>query len=169
MLVLASCLTRFKFVAKSELANVPIFGAGARAAGTIFVERGNRKSAFEAYREAAVRIHEGASVVVFPEGTRNTSYQIRPFKKGPFVLAVEAQAPLVPVVIHGTREIQPKGRIRVKPGIVNVHFLEPVPTAGTTIEDRDRLAVTVRNRMVEFMKSEYGVESPPWDPRKNGS
>lgn len=169
IIVLASRLTWIKFVAKNELSRIPFFGRAARAAGTVFLQRENRKSAFESYREAADKIHEGASVVVFAEGTRASYYALRPFKKGPFVLAISAQAPIIPTLIHGTIEVNRKGDLLIRSGTVNVHFLEPVPTAGLDYDDRDTLAMTVRDRMAELLLREYGVASPPWDPRRSRS
>jgi 1-acyl-sn-glycerol-3-phosphate acyltransferase len=101
---LASVLPRYKFVAKAELFKVPVFGRAMRAAGMIEIQRENRKAAFGAYEIAADRIREGNSVVVFPEGTRGRAYPLRPFKKGPFVLAIAAGVPIVPVIVHGTIE-----------------------------------------------------------------
>ena len=164
---LGTILTRFKFVAKAELARVPLFGAAVRAIGSVYIDRGNRASSVESLREAAAKIHGGASVVVFAEGTRGTGYPLRPFKKGAFVLAINAQAPIVPVVIHGAIDVLPRGRFRVRAGRVNVHFLEPVPAAGLTYDDRNALAEEVRNRMAGLLRERYGVESPEWRPRRN--
>jgi 1-acyl-sn-glycerol-3-phosphate acyltransferase len=166
---LATVITRFKFVAKSEIARVPLFGAAVRAIGSVYIDRENRASSFESLREAAAKINEGVSVVIFPEGTRGTEYPLRPFKKGAFVLAINAQAPVVPVVIHGARERLRRGSFYVRAGRVNVHFLEPVPTTGLSFDDRNALAVTVRNRMAALLSETYGVTSPPWDPRRNGT
>jgi 1-acyl-sn-glycerol-3-phosphate acyltransferase len=164
--VLASVLKNLKFVAKNELARVPFFGRAAASVGTIYIERQNRKSSFDSYRQAAEKIRTGACVVVFAEGSRGATYSLRPFKKGPFVLAVHVHAPIVPVVIHGTREVHPKGTIRVTAGTVDVHFLEPIQTEGLTYDDRNALAKTVYDRMAALLVAEYGVESPNWDPRR---
>lgn len=157
--VLSSLVRHFRFVAKAEIAHWPVFGAVFRAIGTVYIHRSNRKAAFDAYREAATRIQGGGSVVVFPEGTRGTSYPLRPFKKGPFVLAISAQAPIVPTVVHGTFEILPKKGVWMKGGRVDVHFLEPIPTAGLTYEDRDEIADRVRDRMVALLWEKYGILS----------
>ena len=155
--VLAKVLPHFTFIAKSELRKVPIFGRGAEAAGIVFIERANRKAAFDQYARASAQVRGGKSCVVFPEGTRGRDYHLRPFKKGPFVLAIGAEAPIVPVVAHGTIEIMPKGSLRVRPGVVDIHFLEPVQTAGCTYEDRDRIMRTVWSRMADLLQHEYGV------------
>lgn len=157
---MAAHLRWFKFVAKAELFRIPLFGPAMRHAGMIAIDRRNQKSAHGSIQAAAARIHEGASVILFPEGTRGRTYALRPFKKGAFVLAIEAQAPVVPVAIHGTIEIQAKGMIRVRPGRIHVHFLPPIPTAGMTYDDRDALARAAYARIAECLESEYGVKSP---------
>src|SRR6476469_4025036 len=91
---LASFLPWPKFVAKAELFKVPVFGWAIRSVGMVQLQRDNRTAAFESYKFAAAQIGKGTSVVVFPEGTRGLDYTIRPFKKGPFVLAVAAGVPI---------------------------------------------------------------------------
>ena len=130
-----------------------------KAAGMIPVERQNRKAAFAAYDDAVQQIHDGNCVVVFPEGTRGYDYPLRPFKKGPFVLAVAAGVPIVPVLIHGTLEVIGKGSMLVHPRAVDVHFLEPVSVEGYDYEHRDALAAVVRGRIAEALFSIYGIES----------
>jgi 1-acyl-sn-glycerol-3-phosphate acyltransferase len=127
----------------------------------IAIERENRKSAFESYRVAAERIRAGASVVVFPEGTRGRNYSVREFKKGPFVLAVAANAPIIPTVVHGTIEVMPRDSFWIRSHDVDIHFLEAIEVAGMTYEDRDRLSRLARDRMADAMHELYGVESPP--------
>ena len=155
----ASVLPRYTFVAKSELRKIPLFGRGAEAAGIVFINRDNRKSAFESYKRAAAEVQRGRNVVVCPEGTRGRDYHLRPFKKGPFVLAIAAGAPIVPVVVYGALEVMPKGSLRVRPNIVHVHFLEPVPTAGKSYEDRTDLMRTVWQRMADAMRDLYSIQT----------
>jgi 1-acyl-sn-glycerol-3-phosphate acyltransferase len=152
-------LPHYGFVAKRELEKVPLFGPAAREVGVIYIDRDNRKAAFGAYEDAAAKIRDGHPVLVYPEGTRGESYALRPFKKGPFVLAIGAQAPVVPVVIHGTIHVNPRGSLRANPGTVHVHLLPPVPTTGLTYDDRDQLARQVHARMAECLREQYGVVS----------
>lgn len=166
---LASILHRTKFVAKAELFKIPIFGAAMKAAGMIAIERQNRKAAFAAYDDAAKQIGEGNCVIVFPEGTRGLDYRLRPFKKGPFVLAVAAGVPIVPVLIHGTLEVIGKGSMLVHPRRVDVHFLEPVAVAGYDYEHRDALAAVVRGRIAEALSRIYGIESEVLDVEQNST
>jgi len=153
------------FVAKRELSRVPFFGAAARAVGVVFIDRENRKSAFAAYEEAAINVRDGRSVIVFPEGTRGPNYSLRPFKKGPFVLAIRAGVPIVPVIMHGTIEVTPNGTLDVTPGLVNIHLLDPVPTEGLDYHDRNALADQVQARMIEALAALYHVTPTAEPPR----
>jgi 1-acyl-sn-glycerol-3-phosphate acyltransferase len=158
---LAKVLPRYKFVAKAELFKVPIFGPAMRAAGMVEIQRENRKAAFGAYEVAAERIRAGISVVVFPEGTRGHEYPLRPFKKGPFVLAIAAGAPIIPIIIHGTIEVMPRNSLWVHPGTIDIHLLEPVVTSSVDYDHREALMQTVRTRMANAMKELYGVDALP--------
>jgi 1-acyl-sn-glycerol-3-phosphate acyltransferase len=155
----ASVLPRYTFVAKAELRRIWMFGWGAEGAGVVFMARENRKSAFETYAEVAAKVKAGLSVIVYPEGTRGNDYSLRPFKKGPFVLAIQAGAPVVPLVVYGTREIMPKGAWRVHSGTVHVHLLPPVETSGYDYDHRHDLMHEVWQRMANTLRTEYGVES----------
>lgn len=136
---LAAVLPRYTFVGKKELRKIPVFGPAAEQVAVVYIDRQNRKSSFESYRAIAEQLRDGASVVVCPEGTRGLSYELRPFKKGPFVLAITAQVPVVPVVIRGTMEIMPKGSAKIRSGHIVLTFLEPIPTNGLDYDDRDAL------------------------------
>jgi 1-acyl-sn-glycerol-3-phosphate acyltransferase len=155
---LATVLPHYRFVAKKELSAIPVFGRAVKEVAAIFIDRSNRKAAFQSYAEAAEQMKTGVSVAVFPEGTRGRSYELRPFKKGPFVLAIAAQVPVVPVVSWGSREIQGKGDVAIHPGVCELTFLEPIPTAGMTYDDRDRLMSIVWHRMAAELERK-GVHS----------
>jgi 1-acyl-sn-glycerol-3-phosphate acyltransferase len=154
---IASVLPRYTFVAKAELRRIPIFGWGAEACGVVFLERENRSSAFDAYRTVAAKVSAGLNVVVCPEGTRGDSYALRPFKKGPFVLAIAAAAPVVPVVVYGTRAIMPKGTWRVRSGVVHVHFLPAVETTGYDYDHRHELVKSVWQACADTLGATYGA------------
>jgi 1-acyl-sn-glycerol-3-phosphate acyltransferase len=156
---IASVLPRYTFVAKEELRRIPIFGWGAEGAGVVFLSRDNRKSAFAAYETVATKIAQGLNIVVCPEGTRGDDYSLRSFKKGPFVLAIAAGAPVVPVIVYGAREVMPKGSFRVRAATVHVHLLEPVPTTGYDYEHRHELMRVVWERMAAALRENYGVLS----------
>ena len=145
------------FVAKAEIRRVPLFGFAAEAVGIVFLDRENRKRAFESYEDAAKLVQAGRGIAVCPEGTRGTDYHLRPFKKGPFVLAIAAQSPIVPTVVYGAREVMPKGSFWIRSGTVDVHFLEPVSTAGFDYDHRAELMQVVWQRMADHLRTAYGV------------
>ena len=159
--VLSSFIPRAKFVTKEELFSIPIFGKAMRAIGMVPISRDNKRAAFSSYDAAARSISNGNSIVVFAEGTRGTEYGIRTLKKGPFVLAITAGVPIIPVLIHGTHEVLPRGSIMVTPRTVDVHLLEPVSVEGLEVSDRDQLAEEVWSKMADALRTHYGIVSTP--------
>jgi 1-acyl-sn-glycerol-3-phosphate acyltransferase len=157
---MAAAVPRARFVTKAELFRIPVLSFGMRAVGMIRIERENRKAAFGSYDQAAARIRGGTHVVVYPEGTRGFSYELRPFKKGPFVLAIAAGVPIIPVVMHGQLEVMRKGDWRIRPGVIDLYFLEPVPTDGYGYEQRGELLDIVRRRMAEALREYHAVPEP---------
>lgn len=159
VLATAAVLPRGKYVAKAELFRVPVFGQAIRWIGMVPIDRENRKAAFGSIEQAAAKIRAGNSVVMFAEGTRGAEYALRPFKKGPFVLAITAGVPIVPMVIHGTIERMRRDSWQIHPGTIEVTFLEPIATAGYSYDDRGSLVEKVRSRMAAVLRDNYGVES----------
>jgi len=138
-----------RFVAKRELFKIPLLGRAMLSAGHIPIDRAARKSAFEAYDEAARTIQRGtSSIVVFPEGTRSRTGDLLPFKNAPFGLAIAAQVPIVPVYVHHTFEILPKGAWRLRPRPIRLLAGPPIMTSGLRSEDRERLRDEVCAAMV---------------------
>ena len=156
--VLLACLpVQFRWLAKAELFRIPIFGRGMRAAGYISIDRFNQESAFESIKVAARKIKEGVSVMIFPEGTRSIDGKIRPFKKGGFILAVDSGVPIIPIILHGTRSIMPKGRIRVQSGHVYMDIQPPIETSGYTRESKDDLIERIRAVICEKFEQGAGA------------
>ncbi|MGH7546582.1 MAG: lysophospholipid acyltransferase family protein [Gemmatimonadales bacterium] len=139
-----------RFVAKQELVKVPLVGRAMLAAGHVAIDRFNRARAFAAYERAAAVIKSGISAVVFPEGTRSRTGELLPFKNAPFGLAIVAGVPVVPVYVHNTFEILPKGRFRFRPRPIRVFIGEPIPTTGLSIGDRQQLAERTRAAVLDL-------------------
>jgi 1-acyl-sn-glycerol-3-phosphate acyltransferase len=148
--VLLGCLpVQFRWLAKTELFKIPIFGRAMRGAGYVEIDRFNRESAFASIEEAARKMKNGVSVMIFPEGTRSRDGNIRPFKKGGFIMALDSGAPIVPIVIQGTWPIMAKSSLRINPGAVTMEIGEPIETTGYTRETKDDLIECVRNVICE--------------------
>lgn len=149
-----------RFVAKQELARIPFFGNAMVKAGHVTIDRFNRGKAFEAYDRAAKTIQSGISTIVFPEGTRSRTGELLPFKNAPFGLAIAAQVPLVPVYVHNTFEILPKGawRLRRKPIVIRIG--EPIATVGLTLDDRDQLRERTR-AAIEALRARVDSQPAP--------
>jgi 1-acyl-sn-glycerol-3-phosphate acyltransferase len=143
---------RLRGLYKAEVGQVPVLGRAMRLVGFVPVDRANRASAIAAVDAAAARLAAGDSFIIAPEGTRARSDEMLPFKKGGFIMAIKARVPVVPVALHGAAEAMPRGRFWVTPGVVRVEIGEPISTAGLTLDDRDRLMVTVRERMEAMLK-----------------
>ena len=151
--ILLGCLpVQFRWLAKAELFKIPIFGRGMRGCGYISIDRSNRKSAFRSLAEAAQKIRNGVSVLIFPEGTRSWDGAIQPFKKGGFVLSVDAGVPIIPIVISGTRAVMPKGKLLIRKLPVGMKILAPIATSDYTRKTKDELMGVVKDAISKAYK-----------------
>jgi 1-acyl-sn-glycerol-3-phosphate acyltransferase len=129
---------------KAELHKFPIMGTVFDAGGFVAVERDNRERAMASIGRGAESLRAGNSFLIFPEGTRSRTGELLPFKKGGFIMAIQAQVPIVPVAVQGGRAAMRKGSGIVHPVHVSVRIGEPIPTTGLTLDDRDALIERVR-------------------------
>ncbi|HXU62530.1 MAG TPA: lysophospholipid acyltransferase family protein [Polyangia bacterium] len=150
-----------RFVAKHVLKYVPFLGWYMWATGMIFVHRTRHGSSMGSLREAGGRVHDGANVLVFPEGTRSRDGQLLPFKKGAFVLAATAGVPIVPVAIEGSGRCMPADGFRVRPGVIRIKVGEPIPTTGPLKGDIESLVQETRAAIDQMMGS---LRPSPVDP-----
>jgi 1-acyl-sn-glycerol-3-phosphate acyltransferase len=141
----AALPVHFSWIAKEELFRIPFFGFAMRRAGYIPLDRGDGRRALKSMDEAARKIRNGVSVIVFPEGTRTRDGNLLPFKRGGFLLAARAGVPIVPFTINGTARINPAKTLRLQKGDVRICFSDPIETTGSTGKKRDDLIDRVRN------------------------
>lgn len=146
--LLAYLPVQFRWLAKEELFKIPIFGYAMKRVGYISIDRTNFRSAVKSLKKAAQIIKNGTSVVIFPEGTRSNDGQISDFKKGGFNMALDAQVPIVPIVLHGTRAIMPKQRLRIRPQNVSMEIKNPIETASCTRKTKNMLMSRVRKSIL---------------------
>ena len=138
---------RLRILYKAELRKLPVLVWAFDAAGFVPLERANPDQSRPAVDRAVAAIQAGNSFVIFPEGTRSRTGELLPFKKGGFVMAIKAQAPVIPVAVSGGRAAMRKGSRLIWPATVTVQFGQPVPTAGLSFEDRDTLVERVRTAL----------------------
>lgn len=135
---------RLHILFKAELRKLPVLGLVMETGGFVPVERGRRDEALASIDIAAASIRRGNSFLIFPEGTRSRTDELLPFKKGGFIMAIKAQAPILPVAITGGRAAMRKGSAIVRPVTVSVRIGAPIPTAGRAPAERDAVIAEVR-------------------------
>ena len=148
---------RLHILYKAELHKFPIMGTVFDVGGFIPIERSDREQAMQSIARGAESLRDGNSFLIFPEGTRSRGGSLLPFKKGGFIMALDAQVPIVPVAISGGRAAMRKGSPIVRPVHVTVRIGKPVPTRGLTIGDRDTLIEQVRGEVQKLLG-----EGPVW-------
>ena len=148
-------------VGKREIRDMPIIGRVMEAAGVVLIDRSNTASAIEAMKPLvdAMRV-EGKSVCLSPEGTRAVTPRLAKFKKGAFHLAMQAGVPIVPVVIHNSGDVQPKGDLIFHPGTVEVEVLPPVDTSDWSVETIDKHVKDVRNLYLRALGQIRAADEP---------
>ena len=150
--LLAHLPVHFKFILKQELMNVPILGFGMRRAGYIGIDRNNPREAAKGIKKAVEAIKDGASVLIFPEGTRSKDGRLQPFKRGGFHLAMKSGCEMVPVVLIDSYKIVPKGSLIINRGSFAMKIGKPISIKGYTKKDMERLMEQVRETMTFQMK-----------------
>lgn len=157
-IVFASLPLQLRIVAKQSLGRFPFLGWHLQRTGHLLVDR--RNPGPDVVRKMARLVREAHSVIVFPEGTRSATGAVARFKKGTFLVAIDAQLPVVPVSIAGSRHVMRKGRLMVCPGEVRLTVHEPIATAAVTREQVTAFAERVR-ALVRHAVDEPVVDNEP--------
>ena len=145
---------RYRFIAKSELRKVPLFGLAWESCGHISIDRKDRAKAIKALDAAAALMRDDHSaVVIFPEGTRSPTGELLPFKKGAFMMALRTGIEIVPAAVLGSRAVQKKGDWRVRPGTIIVRFGPPIDSSQFDEDHREELMQVVRERIENMLKT----------------
>jgi 1-acyl-sn-glycerol-3-phosphate acyltransferase len=144
---------RSSVLLKKDLMNIPILGRAMRMAKFVPVERGSRRDAAkESVEAAADALRSGLHILVYPEGTRSLDGRLSTFKKGPFFLAMETQAPIVPIAISGTQAMMRKGSNAIAPGLARIQLLPAIePSHYAT---REQLLLAVKNAIADALPTE---------------
>ena len=157
--VLRDLTPRLKVVYKAVLRKIPILGRGFDAVGFVPIERENRERATQAIELAVTSVQSGNSLLMFPEGTLSRTGELLPFKKGAFVLAIKAEAPVVPTAIFWAARAMRPGSPLIWPTTVRVHFGAPIETSGLQLSDRDALAERVRGEVARLLTEAARADS----------
>lgn len=147
---------RLHILYKAEIDRVPIFGRALRLGGFIPVDRRRKEASLKSIDAGAASIRSGNSFLIFPEGTRSKTADLLPFKKGGFIMAIRAGAPIVPVAIQGGRDAMRKGSAIIRPVVVSVRIGQPIETAGYGLNDRDLLIEQVRQQLTAMLSAPLG-------------
>jgi 1-acyl-sn-glycerol-3-phosphate acyltransferase len=142
---------RMHILYKHEIDKIPILARAFRLGGFIAIDRRNKEAAMRSIEAGARSIRAGNSFLIFPEGTRSRTDDLLPFKKGGFVMALKAEAPIVPVAVQGGRAAMRKGSWMIYPAILSIRVGEPVETAGVDLRRRDELIARVRDRIGQLL------------------
>jgi 1-acyl-sn-glycerol-3-phosphate acyltransferase len=145
ILLISHLPTEMKWMSKIEIMRIPLVGWMMRLARDIPLDRSDATSGSDALDEAAERLRSHVSVMIFPEGTRSKSGELREFRAGAFKLAIEGNHPILPLAVYGTRDALRKDDWRLGHAEAEVRVLAPVPTDGMTIDDLPALRDQVRD------------------------
>jgi 1-acyl-sn-glycerol-3-phosphate acyltransferase len=129
---------------KQEMMRIPILSLVLKQVRFVPIDRRNPKKAQAGIDLAAQRLKEGLSFFAFPEGTRSRNGRLGEFKKGAFIMAIQARTPVIPVTIWGTDKIQAPGKYAVRRGAVRVIFHDPISTEEMSLDDRNQLIQRTR-------------------------
>ena len=147
---------RLHILFKQELTRLPLLGRVFQMGGFVPIDRGSREHSMAAIEQAAESLRQGNSFLTFPEGTRSRSGSLLPFKRGPFLMALKAQVPVVPVAVQGGTASMRRGSPLVRSVTVSIRVGEPIETRGMELSDRQQLADQVRERVAALLAADRG-------------
>ena len=142
---------RMHILYKAEIESIPVLARAFRYGGFIPVDRRNKEAALRSIEAGATSLRAGNSFLIFPEGTRSRTAELLPFKKGGFIMAIKAAAPIVPVAVQGGRDSMRRGSWIIRPVTVSIRIGAPVESAGFTVDRRNVLIAQVRGRIAALL------------------
>jgi 1-acyl-sn-glycerol-3-phosphate acyltransferase len=152
----AALLPPWYTIANIEYAMMPLLGRAMVSLRNVVIVRQWKWQAKRGIERAAARLARGERWLISIEGARSLDGELLPYKKGPIVLALRSQATIIPMAIRGARQVMPRGEWRLRPGHIEVHLLESIPTRGLTYENRDAVLERLRTLAERALASERG-------------
>lgn len=156
-ILIAALPVDLRFIFKKSILWIPFLGVAIWAMGMIPIDRGNRAKASASLKKAAERIRNGLHVLIFPEGTRSTTADLLPFKKGGFYLALEQHIDIVPITVRNSRQLCARNSVLGDKGTIQIVIHDRFPTTQYKLEDRAQVAA----KMQKIIASELTMEFTP--------
>lgn len=145
----------FRWIAKKELFNLPVFGQAMQQVGYIPIDRSHGRQAMKSLDEAAAKIAAGKSVLIFPEGTRSDDGRLKEFKAGAILLAIKAGVPIVPMSFNGSYQVLPKGKVLANGGEIVLRLGAPIATQGFKAKDKQQLALDLHQAVADLLDTPH--------------
>ncbi len=159
---LMNCIPRdMRFMVKKELWKLPMINLGMYFADFVFVDRDSGIKARQSMNLAVKRLKAGASFLIFAEGTRTRTGRLQNFKRGPFLMAVEAKIPILPVTISGSYHLWPPSSRRINPGLIQVYLHPPVDIRGVKVREVGALMAKIKDAVASRLPEENQLLENP--------
>ena len=142
----------FKWLMKAELRKMPFVGSACKAAGHIFVKRGNTAAAVQSLKQAEEVLHDGVCTVIFPEGTRSEDGQVGRFKRGALQIALDLKLPIVPISLSGCYEVMNRHEFHANYHPVHMHVGKPIDISTLAEEDVATAIEQIREAVIQGMR-----------------
>ncbi len=154
--IVSTLPVRFRWVVKRELFKIPVWGLALWATGAIPIDRSNSATAIARLnKEKDEKLKDGWSVVIYPEGTRTPDGNLKDFKKGAFMMAVQTGIPILPVVCNGAFKVLPKKTLAFRPGHIELNICPPILTQGLSEKDVPELMSRTRQAILAKLRIDY--------------
>jgi len=153
--LLTALPVKFRWVVKKELLNVPLFGHALARTGAISIDRSNREKSIKSLQDAAEKLKDGWSVLIYPEGTRTPDGNIHEFKKGAFMMAIQTSIPILPVTCNGAYKVMPRNTLAITPGHIEIVVGTPFSVQGLAVDDCDELMKKTREEVISNFEPQY--------------
>jgi 1-acyl-sn-glycerol-3-phosphate acyltransferase len=151
---------QFRIMAKRNLFNYPFLGWHLRRSGQIAIDRSDARSSLRSLMRASETVHNGMSMLVFPEGGRSQDGLLQEFLGGAFYVAIKAGVEVVPMALVGTRDALPMNSYVIRPTQFELVVGKPISTEGMTVREMDKLAEITKQAIADLYYPRANVQDP---------
>jgi 1-acyl-sn-glycerol-3-phosphate acyltransferase len=147
---------QLRWIVKLEIRNIPIFGYALERMGHVYIDRKNRSAASTSLDNAANKIKEGTSVIIFPEGTRSRDGRLLKFRRGGAIIALKSGISILPVTVNGSRFALPKDTLDLMPGQIEIVVGDVIDPNAFEADQPDKLMEAVESAIEKNLDLGYG-------------